>query len=190
MSYILDALKKSQQDRQQSNAPTLQSLQQGVSPTTKKSLPLIWPVAALTVVVLLLLVAYLMGLTANHRTVVINDAEQGIEFPTDSKMAPGVAATVQASPSMAAGTSAMAVSNTVLELWELPDPVQAEIPALTFSFHVYSDNPARRTIIINGRRLKEGGNVAQGLDLLEITQTGVVLRWNNHQFRIPVVENW
>jgi general secretion pathway protein B len=80
---------------------------------------------------------------------------------------------------------------SVVEFWQLPDPIQKKIPALTFSFHVYSTNPDKRTIIINKRRVKQGDTVSEELVLEEITQQGVILQWQGlHRFTINVVENW
>ena len=61
---------------------------------------------------------------------------------------------------------------------------------MTYSFHVYSDNPEDRTIIINGRRMREGGRVATGLRLEEITEQGVVLDFEGDLIYVPVVDGW
>jgi general secretion pathway protein B len=193
MSYILDALKKSQQERQKSSNPTIQSLHHNISPAEPDRRPLVITIT-LIVVVLVCFLSYQFFLQKpqQEQPPAVNasvnmPANEPVNADT-SKTASS--ASPQTMPSVVASDKP-AVANTVVELWELPDPVQAEIPALTFSFHVFSNNPERRTIIINGRRLKEGGQVVEHLQLLEITESGVVLSWKNrHQFYIPVVESW
>ena len=74
---------------------------------------------------------------------------------------------------------------------DLDANTRTAIPGLTFSFHVYSDNPSLRTIIINNRRVKEGAFVEKDLLLEEISPQGVVLIWQNRvRFSIDVVESW
>lgn len=194
MSYILDALKKSQQERQQSSNPTIQSLHQPIQTAT----PNRWPVIAALACFFSLLISGFMvyqwmqkapSATAQTVSESKNDSPK-VETTRSPELTASMEKPVTAKPVKTAQANPV-VANTVLELWQLPDPVQAEIPAMTFSFHVYSNKQERRTIIINGRRLKEGGQVEENLQLLEITETGVVLNWKNqYQFYVPVVESW
>jgi len=196
MSYILDALKKSQQERQQSANPTIQSLHQPIQTTSSSR----WPIVAVSLCFFALLISgfLLFQWIQNDKPI---DAEAlsnpkisraKVDRARSAERPVKTAETVATSPEVSkAEPSKSVVANTVLELWQLPDPIQSEIPAMTFSFHVYSNKQERRTIIINGRRLKEGGQVEENLQLLEITEAGVVLSWKNkHQFYVPVVESW
>lgn len=78
----------------------------------------------------------------------------------------------------------------IKELWELPADYQSTIPNMEFSFHVFSKNPAKRTIIINGRRLREGQMIASNLKLRVITSTGIILFYKDRFFHVDVVEKW
>ena len=83
------------------------------------------------------------------------------------------------------------LNESAIRFNDLDAYVRAEVPGLTFSFHVYSDTPVRRTIIINGRRVREGEWVEKQLLLEEITPKGVILIWNGlHRFSIDVVDGW
>lgn len=175
MSYILDALKKSEQERQQNNGPSLQTVHRPhlINKHAGKRSVLI---------VLLLLITGAMVLAGGwyFYNKPIPDAEPVAAVP--AIVEPQLVTDV---------TPQIELSRYIAEFSELPDPVQQAIPALTFSFHVYSDNPARRTIIINKRRVREGDNVSEGLLLESITPQGVVLQWQGqHRFAINVVENW
>ena len=202
MSYILDALKKSDQERQNHNGPTLQTLHR---PQVSRS-------ANSTTTILLVLIVLLLLIGVGFATwyVFFNQLEntnnlgqpqlsqsQPVkplpqQVPT-SKVAENSAqlGAVNQSQQMATPKPTTAVTpSPILAFDELPDNVRAAIPALTFSFHVYSAKPERRTIIINGRRVKEGDLVTSSLKLEEITEQGVVLDWDAHRFYINVVENW
>lgn len=78
----------------------------------------------------------------------------------------------------------------IKEFWELPADYQSTVPDMEYSFHVFSKDPARRTIIINGRTIKEGQMVASGLKLRVITETGVIFHYRDRFFHVDVVEKW
>ncbi len=178
MSYILDALKKSDQERQQNNGPSLQTVQRPhLLNKQGRSRHLV-----LLVLLCLMLVAggwYLKDITG--LTVPKPLAQEAVQSPVVAPVAtpkPVIVPPVE-------------LNQQLVEFSQLPDPVQQAIPALTFSFHVFSDNPERRTIIINKRRVREGNEVSAGLVLEEITEQGVILQWQGqHRFTIDVVENW
>ncbi|KAA2284574.1 general secretion pathway protein GspB [Arenimonas fontis] len=60
-------------------------------------------------------------------------------------------------------------------LTELRADRRAGLPPLKLSMHVYAEDPARRFVILDGRRLTEGGAVADGVHLREIRRDGIVL---------------
>lgn len=78
----------------------------------------------------------------------------------------------------------------VPELWQLPLSLRAAVPALDFSLHVYSNQPEQRSIIINNRMMREGEAVNGDLTLVAITPQGVVMRLGEAQFRVGVLEDW
>lgn len=185
MSYILDALKKSDQERQQNNGPNLQSVH--------RQQPLLKPVSSkLWLLVVFLLV--IIFVTGGWLFLSLSQPPLMAAKLSEAKQAKGSAPQpVSQTPEQSLAPTEV-VHNTglpIVELWELPDPVRQQIPPMTFSFHVYSENPARRTIIINKQRVREGSTVSAGLVLEEITPQGVVFNWQKtHRFAINVVENW
>ncbi len=197
MSYILDALKKSDQERQQNNGPTLQSVHR---PPVKKAKNngLKWAVALLFLVLLLAFsfAGWYFFYGSSFNSPSLNNPSE----PANGNTVPLTADKVENTPAVVQQTESYRPEYQevrpaqqmlpVVAFDELPDPVRVAIPALTFSFHVYSDNPERRTIIINKRRVKEGDAITEKLKLEEITQQGVVLNWEQHRFFINVVENW
>jgi general secretion pathway protein B len=69
-------------------------------------------------------------------------------------------------------------------LGELPVSVQQELPKLTISAHIYSNNSASRMVNINGRTVREGQDAADGVRLEEITSGGAILSYKDYRFRI------
>ncbi|WKE65655.1 general secretion pathway protein GspB [Gallaecimonas kandeliae] len=65
---------------------------------------------------------------------------------------------------------------------ELPVDIQRQLPALNFSVHLYSPEPDQRLVKVNGHLYREGNELAPGLDLEEITPTGVILHYQDWRF--------
>jgi len=106
-------------------------------------------------------------------------------------VAPPAAEYTKISPAQNQNSSARAAtSQSIEEVGELPDEVRNNLPAMTFSFHVYSLNPQQRTIIINNRRMREGDEVSAGVQLQEITEDGVILGYEQHRIHISVLSGW
>jgi general secretion pathway protein B len=67
---------------------------------------------------------------------------------------------------------------------ELPAEVQRELPALAIGGSVYSESPADRLVIINGRLFKEGDQLAPSLLLEQIQLKGAVLRFKGYRYLV------
>ena len=105
---------------------------------------------------------------------------------TELPVAAITAATVQKSPpgndyvglpatdtamSAAAGRESSRLPENSPSLREIASSMKMNI-----SFHVYSDNPERRLVLINGKRYKEGDSLEQDCVLEGITPEGLILR--------------
>jgi general secretion pathway protein B len=64
----------------------------------------------------------------------------------------------------------------------LPPEVQKGLRELTFSAHIYSNDPRTRFIRVSGRTLHEGDRLNAELKLQQITRDGVVLSYRGDQF--------
>lgn len=65
---------------------------------------------------------------------------------------------------------------------QVPPSVKGDIPKISLSFLVYSEKPADRRVTINGKVLREGDEVSQGLKLESITHEGAVLSYRGFRF--------
>jgi len=69
---------------------------------------------------------------------------------------------------------------------ELPFDVQQAVSGVKYSVHLYSPNPERRLVKINGIVRREGSEVSPGLVLEQVTPDGAVFTYREYRFRMPV----
>jgi general secretion pathway protein B len=67
----------------------------------------------------------------------------------------------------------------------LPRQAAAGLPALSVDLHIFSDEPAKRAVFINGRRYTQGDRIIEGPMVEEITPEGAVLRHRGQRFLLP-----
>lgn len=91
--------------------------------------------------------------------------------------APSSTPSVTGPVSAAAAPSVPAMREGLLELWQLTDAEQTYLQGLDVSFHVYSTDPSRRAVIINGLRAGEGQALGEDLRLADIVPDGIVLEF-------------
>lgn len=88
--------------------------------------------------------------------------------------APATSATV-AAPNAAAAVQSFA---------ELSPEARTRLPAVNVSGSTYSKNPALRMLIVNGKVVQEGGEIAPGLSLEAIEPRSAVLNHQGLRYRI------
>ena len=198
MSFILDAIKKSESERKQSRYGRLHSLQDQLQSRgenerrSKRLVLLMWS--------LLLLLSLFSWWRAD---ISLDDLFGDLLFPAFEVEPISVTSVREnikgATPEPRSSERTvrqpgqlreLPPRNEIKELWQLPADFQSMIPKLEFSFHVYSLEPLKRTIIINGRRVREGQLVASGLTLRSITESGVIMQHRDRIFHVDVIEKW
>lgn len=226
MSLILEALKKSEQERRRDKGPDLQTIHQPVAVRAPQRSHGMWWGAALVAVNVAAI-----GFWWQHRDPVPAATPAPLAAPQNAaaaqagavaapmpmpqsqpqpqpaqpqpqtpaaSAAPGGGAVADTQPEYtqivpgggAAGAVVSSDSLRVEEVDELPEDVRNNLPAMTFSFHVFSSNPQQRTIIINNRRMREGDEINPGLVLQQITEDGVILLFAQHRIHISVLSGW
>lgn len=68
-------------------------------------------------------------------------------------------------------------------LRDLPEHIQREIPPLVIGGYLYSATRSDRTVLINNRLLREGDLVAPGLTLESLLAHGMVLDYRGYRYR-------
>ncbi len=226
MSLILEALKKSEQQRQREKAPSLQSIHQAANVVSRPSKQPWWLLVVFIVICNFAFFSYWFWRQQNPVVPPVQSpaATQSLSTQAASTSQPPAtapaSATAQTSASSVVATNPQQGSGSIQtqnpapeftqisprgtvpqsapvesaprihEIHELPESVRNNLPAMTFSFHVYSENPEQRTIIINDRRVREGEEVTPGLRLQSITQDGVILLFEQHRVHISVLSDW
>lgn len=201
MSYILEALKKSKEERLSEDAPHLHVVHQ--PPSVKPPLFLgsrTGIVAAvLTVLLAIAGLMYLIWLNdrpvsyeKGHGKISISKLEVRGSFSESGGDGEVVVENYQAKPKVARlsttrvkkiilGPSGKQLPdrqephNSAAYRQDLPVDVQKRLPELVFAGHTYSDDPSRRMIIVNNSIVKEGDSIDAETRLLGIIWEGVVL---------------
>jgi len=198
MSYILDALRKSDQQRRRGAAPTLLTLQP--SAVVRKKRPGLLAYGLLAVV---LGAGVVIGFLRPWQTeqaapAVTATAPQPApvpkpELPANTK--PQTDDAAREANAVAPATAVMpperrvdiaaadAAGETVISMQQLPLAIRQQLPAMTISVHAYSGNPRNRMIGIGSKVLREGDAVAPGLQLEEITPDGMIFGYKGYRFR-------
>lgn len=203
MSYILEALKKSDLQRQRGTTPTLQLAQVEVAAPKRPS------VLYYGLVALVLLAGIMIGLLrpwqaeqlpAEHEPLA---QVKPIVIPQQTAPMPMPAVipvkTVQALPSQDAtpevlpdavepvqqqseGLNEVVEAQQAMPFNELPVAIQQEIPKMAVQMHAYSSKPGESLVSINSIRLRDGGTLIAGLKLEQITPDGMIFSYKGYRF--------
>lgn len=206
MSLILDALRKS--DRQRNRSHTEQ-LRWGPGPAQNTSAGL--PPAA--IILLLLAVLGLVGASAWFGSWIATErkeAEPVGEIMENDMLDTRSTEIVLAEPvrslqgelATATGTSPEPTASTpVVErggdnalpsedlllapaLTEMPPGFREQLPSLVINVHAWTEKPAERFVLINMQRYAEGERLREGPLLRQVTRDGVVLEFQGELFTL------
>jgi general secretion pathway protein B len=75
-------------------------------------------------------------------------------------------------------------SDRILSIAELPADVQRDLPKLSISGGVHSENAAQRMLIVGGQVMTEGQEVAAGVVLEQIRARSAVLRFRGLRYSV------
>ncbi|HSH26263.1 MAG TPA: general secretion pathway protein GspB [Wenzhouxiangella sp.] len=68
-----------------------------------------------------------------------------------------------------------------LRVWELPLSVRRNLPELSLTIHVFSPDPAKRFVLINGERYGPGDTIGE-VDIVDISRDGAIVDFRSHRF--------
>ena len=202
MSFILDALKKSETDRQQQGSAEFAGV-----PTSERreSAPRwLWVLGILLAINLAVLLGLLFRPEAPPPAAVAATPVETPAVASTNQFAEQVAAARQNAPARAepepvaaepardeAPAPATRTPSATSNVAALPTihEVQANglvsLPELHVDIHVYSEVAEDRFVFINMNKHKEGSRLAEGPLVREITPGGVVLSQNGTTFLLP-----
>lgn len=190
MSFILDALKKSETERQQQGSAEFSS----VPTSSEKPNPArwLWLLAVLLGVNFAVLIGVLMrSEPAPTETVV----EETIEAPTadgtasfEEQIADAIEEheefeELDGHQELAPPRPASKAIIPTIDQLRLDGSLQ--LAELHLDIHVYSEDPAGRFVFINMVKHREKSRIAEGPIVNEITLDGVILRYQGRDFLLP-----
>lgn len=198
MSFILDALRKSDQQRQRGATPTL--LSAVLPPEPRKPAYWIQGVMGAALVVGGVAIGALRPWQSEQPAPVQATAAAKPPEPMPRQAVPAAAPVVPLASPVAppspvairpaprpqekpAGATDAAAERNVIAMSELPASIRQELPAMQVLLHLYSAKPASRFVTINNQTLQEGEAVAPGLMLESITPEGMILGYKGYRFR-------
>jgi general secretion pathway protein B len=71
-------------------------------------------------------------------------------------------------------------------LHEMPSGFVANLPPLNIDIHSYDERPAKRYVLINMEKYREGDYLAEGPRVLEILSEGAVMEHMGERFILPI----
>jgi general secretion pathway protein B len=211
MSYILDALRRADSERERGAVPGIHALPQPAPSADElgRRSPWPWLAAALVLGLLLVLAGWLWGREAPAPAAAATPlpvAAAAPELPAAPPAAPPVAtppvvalpAPIERRPTRAeaaaerkaaasadGGASSVAGgAQRVPARHELPDEIRRQLPPLSVSGSMFSPDPASRFVIINGQMLHEKGEVGPDHVLVQIKLRAAVLRFKGMLYEI------
>lgn len=199
MSYVLDALKRADAERERGAVPGLHAQPVPLLPTDadapRAGLPWLWLAVGLGIGLLATL-AWLVGERDSTPLPTAAVQQQPIAAPAlpaavavalpPITRLPAVAAAgaTRPAPKTAETPASAAADNRVFALSELPEAVRRELPTLTIGGSIYSSDPAQRFLVINGRVVHEKEEIAPDLRLEQIKLKAAVLRYKDYRYTI------
>jgi len=179
MSFILDALKKSETERQQQGSAEFSN----VPTSSEKPNPARW----------LWLLAVLLGINfAVLIGVLISNVEETIEAPTaddtasfEEQIADAIEEHEELDGYQELAPPRPASKAIIPTIDQLRLDGSLQLAELHLDIHVYSEDPAGRFVFINMVKHREKSRIAEGPIVNEITLDGVILRYQGRNFLLP-----
>lgn len=184
MSYLLDALKKAEQERKQGEQSELPLY---TEPEVKAVLPM-WLVALIVMVLMATFVKLFVGGNETEAVSDVHDSlSQGDVIQEDEPLKVEVAPVESQKVDQGEKRNKQVVAK---ELSELDSVTLSKIPSLSLESHIYSPASQYRSVIINGQSYDEGALLASGVVLSEITQTGIIIKVGEQSVVLPKGISW
>jgi general secretion pathway protein B len=204
MSYILDALKKAEQERQQGSVPTLQHAVLA-STAARKPPYMAYALGAITLTGAGLVAGILQPWRSDTIPAPVPVTTVAVPPPTVAVTAPRpvsaqpvapintapvvvpVAKAVTVAPPAAPEPVAHAAGDDILPTLDmLPADLRQGIPPLNVLMHAYSASPKDRLVMVNNKPLHEGDRLTTDLALERIVPDGMVFNYRGTRFKTGV----
>jgi len=210
MSFILDALKKSETDRQQQGSAEFTGVP--TSPRAPSVPRWLWAVGILLAINLTVLIGLMLKpdtvatptavpARAEPRNLPVAETDSAPSFEDkvaaaqldpperqtiDSSIRPDTATSTFVKPVLISqDPSAIPAADLYPTLQEVRASGTSNLPELHLDIHVYGSEPKDRFVFINMVKLHEGSQLKEGPQIAEITPNGVLLEHQGQLFLLP-----
>lgn len=209
MSYILDALKKSEQDRalQDSDADSLLESKSEPKPelnpvdTLNHATSMYAPLPSMAVMAGV--VALLAALVASfimfwdHGADSLPELENALivtsnvsEMDESDPITGAVTIDPISEPLAVIDQSTLELEHEPLPIEQLPSELASKLSPMTISSHIYSTEANRRSIVVNNQRLVEGDYVFTDVKIKQITHQGMIVVVQGRSFIVNRSRGW
>ncbi len=203
MSFILDALKKSETERQEQTGAEFSNVPS--SSGEPQSFKWLWILALL----LLVNVIVLFGILLREEEVPdtpapieqtpveqsqpasssfedrVAEARQNQPAPDTTTAEPPPLQTANVAPAEASAQTVSPSRPRLMTIDELRLDGSLALPELHIDIHVYAEDPAERFVFINMKKHRENSQLDEGPVVAEITTDGVILEHQGSTFLLP-----
>jgi general secretion pathway protein B len=199
MSYILDALRKAEAERQQGKVPGLHQNSDPLTDQAEQGARKRTPHWALVLTPVLMALAAGAGWwlsrpappAATQPVAQQAPVPAPVQVPAPAPMPTVVSAPVPPPPAPVAAPAqvpppASSASNAALRFTQLSPEQQRAMPAVVPGGSVWSKNVDSRFVILNGQVVREGDIVAPDLVLERIQPKSAILRWRGLLIELPL----
>jgi general secretion pathway protein B len=203
MSFILDALKKSETERQEQSGAEFSNVPSSAG--EPQSFKWLWILALLLLVNVVVLVGVLLreekvpdtpapveqtpveqsqpaGSSFEDR---IAEARQNQPAPDTTTARPRPQQTTIATPVNASTQTTSQSRPRLMTIDELRLNGTLALPELHIDIHVYAEDPSERFVFINMKKHRENSQLDEGPVVAEITTDGVILKHQGSTFLLP-----
>jgi general secretion pathway protein B len=231
MSYILEALRKAERERNAGQVPDIQVVSRSAPPAQKM------PMARWLTLCAAVIIGIIVGLvfwiksvptvTTEHVSVPLATASAVVAVPVveatsaieaaepqtnaarlddlldntsdalpiddqqklSAEASPAAAFVVHPAPAATQAEQAQAEPELPAELKkikEMPADYRNGFPPIRVDVHVYDEQPAKRFVMVNGRRYHEGETLSEGPRVVSIEEDGIVFNFRNEDVLYPI----
>lgn len=204
MSYILEALRRSQAERERGQVPGLHAqpapADDEAPRVERRGVPLPWLGAGLGAGVSIALAAWWALRPAPAAAPVAaapaTSAAAPVPAPAPTPPLPVVVSAPPApapappapvpAPMVAAPPPAPSAPPRTPTLAELSPDQRRDLPPLVMGGSIWSENALSRFVIVNGQVVREGEPAAPGVTVEKIAPKSVLLKWRELRFEVPL----
>lgn len=176
MSYILDALNKSERERARKLAP-------GISALQGNDQPIKYGIKHFLAALVLLAII-------NSAGVYFYFGDRWSTSQSSEAIVYRTPAPAKTMPSELPSQPSFPVHAEPVDINSLTSSVRNRLPGLEVTAHIYSSDAEFRMVMINGVSRHEGEQLDATHRLLEITETGLILKFESYVYILDIVEDW